>query len=158
MRNLIKTIVTALALALAAGVTAAEAASYENASRLAAVMGLESEIDRAIGDAVSAVRTQLVKQGAPAQKIDEFIAAFRDELDADAPQLMAELTRAYADRFSDAEISELIRFYQTPTGRKLVDVQHDLAVAQTQAVARWINAAAQTASNKLSGAASGASV
>lgn len=156
MRNLVKTII--VALALAAGVSAAGAASLENASRLAAVMGLETEIDRAIGDAVSAVRAQLVQQGAPAQKIDAFIAAFRDELDAGAPTLLAELTRSYADRFSEAEISELIRFYETPAGRKLVDVQHDLAIAQTQAVTRWIGAAAQNVSNKLSGAANGASV
>ncbi|MEK7264563.1 MAG: DUF2059 domain-containing protein [Pseudomonadota bacterium] len=156
MRHFIKTII--VTLALTASVTVAQAATYENASRLAAVMGLANEIDRAIGDAVSAVRSQLVQQGAPAQKIDAFIAAFRDELDAGAPQLLTELTHSYADRFSDAEILELIRFYETPAGRKLVDVQHELAVAQTQAVSRWVNAAAQNASNKVSGATNDASV
>lgn len=161
MRNLAKAIIGAVAMTggvLAVGISTAGAASLENAGRLADIMGLQTEIDRAIGDAVAAVRAQLVQQGAPAEKTDAFVAAFRDELDAGAPVLMAELTRAYADRFSDAEISEMIRFYETPAGRKLVDVQHDLALAQSQAVARWIAAAAQNASNKLNGVAGGASV
>lgn len=156
MKNRLAAAIAALALFGAA--PAAHAATYENAARLVAEMGLRTEIDRAIGDAVSAVRAQLVQQGAPAQKIDEFVAAFRDELEAGAPELVANMTRVYADRFSDAEVEDLLRFYQSPTGRKLVDVQHDLVIAQTQAVMLWVAAAAQKATAKLSGVNSGASV
>jgi len=144
MRSIARTIIATLALS--AAVSAAEAASYENASRLAAVMGLEAEVDRAIGDAVASVRTQLLGRGMPAQKVDEFVAAFRDELDAGKPDLLADLTRAYADRFSDGEIEDLIGFYQSSAGRKLVDVQHELALQQAYAVAKWIGEAAQRAS------------
>ncbi len=150
---------TAIAIvALIAEAPGAQAASIESAGRLVAAMGLRAEIDRAIGDAVSSVRASLVQQGAPAQKVDEFVAAFRSELEAGAPELVGELTRAYADRFSDAEVEDLIRFYKSPTGQKLVDAQHDLALAQTQAVVRWVKAAAESASAKLNGINSGASV
>lgn len=146
------------ALTLFAGVPATHAATYENASRLAAAIGLEAEIDRAIGDAVAAVRAQLVRQGMAPAKIDEFIAAFRDDLEKAAPGLIADLTRVYADRFSDAEVDELVQFYQSPAGQKLVAVQHDLAVEQAQAVLRWITAAAQSASARQNGAGGSASV
>jgi len=119
-------------------------------------MGLETEIDRAIGDAVASVRTQLLGKGMPAEKVDEFVSAFRNELDAGKPDLLEDLTRAYADRFSDREIEDLIGFYESPAGRKLVDVQHELALQQAYAVAKWIGEAAQRASTSLSGA--GASV
>lgn len=156
MRIQLSVVIAALALLIAA--PAAEAATYENAARLVAAMGLRAEIDRAIGEAVSTVRTQLVQQGAPAQKVDEFVAAFRDELEAGAPELVEEMARAYADRFSDAEIDDLIVFYKSPTGQKLVGAQHDLALAQTQAVVRWVTAAAQSATAKLNAVNNGASV
>lgn len=156
MKNHLTAAIAALALIGAA--PAAHAATYENAGRLVAAMGLRTEIDRAIGDAVAAVRAQLVQQGAPTQKVDEFVAAFRDELEAGAPELVANVTRVYADRFSDAEVEDLVRFYQSPTGRKYVGVQHDLAIAQTQAVVLWVAGAAQKATAKLSGVDSGASV
>ncbi len=155
MRSFLATFVAVLALA--AGLTA-HAATFENASRLVAAAGLEAEIDRAIGDAVAAVRAQLSQQSMPAEKIDAFLAAFRDELEEAAPGLVADLTREYADRFSDAEIEDLIEFYETPTGRKLVETQHDLALAQAQAVANWITAAAQSAASKLQNSAKAASV
>lgn len=156
MRIQLSVVIAALALLVA--VPAAQAATYENASRLVAAMGLRAEIDRAVGEAVSTVRAQLVQQGAPAQKIDEFVAAFRDELEAGAPELVEEMARAYADRFSDAEVEDLIRFYKSPTGQKLVGAQHDLALAQTQAVVRWVMAAAQNATAKLNSVNNGASV
>lgn len=141
----------AAALALA-GMPAANAASYDNAARLIAATELEVVIERSIGDAVSAVRRQLTQQGAPAAKMEAFLAAFRDELTAAAPTLVEEMTRVYADRFSDAEIEDLVEFYESPTGRKLVDVQYELATAQTEAVGRWIVAAAQAATEKLNAA------
>jgi hypothetical protein len=148
----------ALAAAALALFASAHAATYENASRLVAAIGLEAEIDTAIGDAVSSVRAQLTRQGMAPAKIDEFIAAFRDDLENTAPALVADLTRVYADRFSDAEVDELVEFYQSPAGQKLVSVQHDLAVEQAQAVLGWIAAAAQSAAAKQNAAGSNASV
>lgn len=156
MRLLTLSMLAAFALGTAA--PDAHAASYDNARRLTAAMGLESEISRAIGDAVSAVRAQLVAQGMAADKIDVFSSAFRDELEASAEGLITEMTRAYADRFSDAEVRELLDFYATPTGRKLVDIQHDLAAEQAQIVLRWIEGAAQRAAATISGAAGGSNV
>ena len=152
-----KSVIALVALGLFCAGAEGHAATYENGTRLVAAMVLQTEIDRAIGDAVAAVRAQLDAKGAPAQRVDAFIAAFRDELEAAAPELGASLARAYADRFSDAEFDDLIAFYESPTGQKLVDVQHDLAAAQVQAVAQWIVAAAQAATAKAN-AANGASV
>lgn len=155
MRNFLAPVVGALLLIAAA--PTADAASIETARRLTEVTALRTEIDKAIGDAVAALRTQFARQGMPGDKADQFLAAFRDALESDAQTLVDDVTRIYADRFSDAEIEDLVRFYQTPTGQKLVKLQHEIAQEQTQAVARWILAAAQKAAENLT-AANSASV
>ncbi len=154
MRNNRAFAVAALAFLLA--VSPAHAATYANASRLVAAMSLRAEIDNAIGDAVGLVRAGLEKQGLAPDKIDQFVAAFRDELEAAAPDLVRATVQNYADRFSDAEVDDLLAFYETPTGQKLVSVQRELVAGQVAAVGNWINAAAQRATEKLQ--ASGASV
>lgn len=136
-------------VAFLAAAPAAEAASLETARRFAEVTELRGEIDKAIGSAVSTLRGQFAQQGMPQEKADRYLDAFRAELEASAQVLMDDLTRIYADRFSDAEIEDLIDFYQTPTGQKLVGLQTEIAQAQTQAVARWIVAAAQQAAQTL---------
>jgi hypothetical protein len=156
MRTIIRAASVVLALALGLGLPTANAASVGNAARLVDAMGLEAEIERAIGDVVALLRTQMTQQGLAADKVNAFLAALREELTAATPALIDEMTRVYADRFSDGEIDDLVDFYGTPTGQKLVTVQADLATAQTAAIANWINAAAQEATRKL--AASGASV
>ncbi len=155
MRNFLAPAIGALLLIAAA--PAADAASYETARQLAEVTALRTEIDKAIGDAVATLRNQFAQQGMPQEKADQFLAAFRDALENDAQTLVDDLTRIYADRFSDAEIEDLVRFYQTPTGQKLVKLQHEIAQEQTLAVARWIVAAAQKAAENLA-AKTGASV
>ncbi len=155
MRKLLAAAIGALLLTIAA--PAADAASYETARKLTEVTALRTEIDKAIGDAVASLRMQLAQQGMPSDKADQFLAAFRDALDAEAQTLIDDLIRVYADRFSDAEIEDLIRFYETPTGQKLVKLQREISQEQTQAVARWIITAAQRAAENLA-AANSASV
>lgn len=154
MRNLLASLAGALVVFTAAP---AAAASYESARRLADATALRTEVDKAIGDAVATLRNQFAQQGVPQDKADQFLAAFRDALESDAQTLVDDLTRVYADRFSDAEIDDIVRFYQTPTGQKLVTLQHEIAQEQTRAIARWIVAAAQKASENIA-AKTGSSV
>ena len=140
------------ALTLFGAAQTAEAASLENAERLTDAMGLQSEIDKAIGDAVASIRTQLKQQGMAPEKVDDFVTALRDELDAGADDLIGDIARSYADRFSDAEIDDLISFFESPTGRKLVAVQNELAQEQAEAIIRWIAGALDKAAGKLNGA------
>lgn len=140
------------ALTLFAAAQSAEAASVENAERLTDAMGLQSEIDKAIGDAVASIETQLKQQGIASEKVDDFVTALRDELDAGADDLIADIARSYAERFSDAEIDDLISFFESPTGRKLVTVQNELAQEQAEAIIRWVAGALDKASVKLNGA------
>jgi len=145
-----------IAIALCAAAPAANAASLENAQRLTVAMGTHTEVDKAIGNAVASIRDQFKQQGVAPEKIDSFVAALRDELDAGAAALIDDLARSYASRFSDQEIDDLIAFYESPTGKKLVAVQTELAQEQAQAILRWIGGALEKAAAKLD--SSGASV
>lgn len=147
MRNFLASAVGAFFLILAA--PEADAASYATASKLIEVTALRVEIDKAIGDAVAGFRSQLTKQGMPSDKADRFLAEFRDALESEAQTLVDDIIRVYADRFSDAEIEDLIRFYKSPTGQKLVALQREISQEQTLAVARWILTAAQRAAENL---------
>lgn len=142
--------------ALIAAAPGANASSIENARRLTVAMGLQNEIDKAIGSAVASIRSQMTQQGVAPEKVDAFVAALRDELDAGAATLVDDLARSYAGRFSDAEVEDLIAFYESPTGKKLVAVQTELAQEQAQAILRWIAGALEKAATAVSN--SGASV
>lgn len=53
---------------------------------------------------------------------EEVMQGFRDRY----PRVAAELAKAYAEKFTDAELRDLIAFYRSPTGAKLLRLQPEL--------------------------------
>lgn len=54
-----------------------------------------------------------------------------------APALLDSLAPVYAERFSEAELQELLRFYRSPIGRRFTALQLDLSEASSQVGRRW---------------------
>ena len=50
----------------------------------------------------------------------ESITAIRGDFEKRQPEIVALMAQAYAGHFTDAELKELIVFYRSPTGKKLV--------------------------------------
>jgi len=69
----------------------------------------------------------------PAAFWDAFLARAR----RDIPQLVDSLVPIYASHFTRPELDELVRFYQSPLGRHLAEVQPLITQASVQAGQRW---------------------
>lgn len=131
--------------------TPAGAASFENASRLVVAMGLQTQIDDAIAQTTAELRQATAAAGMPAQKAQQLIEEVEAEMRRSSPVLIADFTRIYAERFSDAEINDLVAFYRSPTGRRLVEIQTELTNAQLAAVQNWLNDVMTRAVQKIEG-------
>jgi len=64
---------------------------------------------------------------------DAFLARAR----RDVRQLVDSMVPIYASHFSQAELEELVRFYETPVGRRLNEVQPLIVQESMEAGQRW---------------------
>jgi uncharacterized protein len=69
----------------------------------------------------------------PAEFWTEFSARARREI----PQLLERLIPIYDASFSEAQLQQLVRFYESPLGRHLVSVQPTVTVQSIQAGQQW---------------------
>ena len=69
----------------------------------------------------------------PAQFWTEFSARAR----RDIPQLLERLIPIYDANFSEAQLQQLVRFYESPIGRHLVSVQPTVTVQSIQTGQQW---------------------
>lgn len=81
----------------------------------------------------------------PAVFWDAFLARARHDL----PQLIDSIIPVYTAHFSKAELAELVRFYESPIGRRLSDVQPLLMQESMQVGQRWGSAIGQAVGDSL---------
>lgn len=152
-------------LALVAGIAAAVPASAQNqpftmgqdataaapantAQPSAAQMKLASELlaINGEGNAFDAVIPGIIEQAAGSfvQANPDLIQELREVAKALAPQYenrRAEITtilaRAYARQFSEAELTQLLTFYRSPVGVKLVERRQQLLDEGLQGIQAW---------------------
>jgi hypothetical protein len=54
------------------------------------------------------------------QQVGKVVDYAMAEMDASMPSVIQEVATVYATKFSDAELKELLRFYETPVGKRIV--------------------------------------
>ena len=92
---------------------------------------------------VGEVMAGTIEAAIPAQRVanPQIPAAFWDEFVArarhDAPQFIEALIPIYDAEFTTAQLEELVRFYQSPLGRHLVEVQPVIAAQSMRAGQQW---------------------
>lgn len=64
-------------------------------------------------------------------------AAFTKEFDALVPEYLAFLEKFYMDNFTHDEVKQMIKFYESPVGKKLTTNAAGLADATTKAAQDW---------------------
>ena len=69
--------------------------------------------------------------------IARFSAFFVEEMDARMPAVTNDLAAEYASRFTEAELQEMIAFYETPVGRHLVRETTAIQVAGAEIGRRY---------------------
>lgn len=133
-----KSIRLAFAAALiAGGLMGAARAQQPTASAIAAakelveLKGGTNMFDPMIVNVVDQTRTSLLRTSPQlAKDLNEVASAIVVEYAAKRTELMAEAAKFYANRFSEPELKEMVTFYKSPLGRKML-TQEPLVLDET---------------------------
>ncbi|MFD2526387.1 DUF2059 domain-containing protein [Flavihumibacter stibioxidans] len=110
---MIKFILIAVVISISQVVSAQKGASVPKVRELMELSGSGKLGVQVMNQMVSSFKNQLTE--VPASFWDEFMKEVTGE------ELVELVVPIYAKHFTDAEIDELIKFYKTPVGRKLIE-------------------------------------
>ena len=126
----------AVSLAAQEAKPAAEKASPAQLRRLLAATGEEKLVREMsaemLAKARSAAEAAAQATGKPVQGLAAIEAAYEPE------KLMEIVGSVYASHFSAAEIDEMQRFWESPTGKRLAVLQPQIVVETQEALTKWI--------------------
>jgi hypothetical protein len=137
---------TAVAAMLAVGAVAGSARAQEpspaavnTARELMALKGV-SMFDALIPGVIETVKNNFIPTNPNLiRELNEVAAQLRQEYAAKRPELHTEVARAYARHFSEQELKDILAFYKSPLGAKMI-AQEPLAVEETLKRAQsWAN-------------------
>jgi uncharacterized protein len=74
-----------------------------------------------------------------AKEINEVAATVRTQLAPRAAELQTEVARMYAQRFTEAELKELVAFYKSPLGKKVISEEPQVIDASAARILEWGN-------------------
>ena len=137
-------LIAALALAvpgMAGAQNAADPVALSKAKALLQVSNLVAMRDQMVG-LVEAQIAALVLQANPGaeDKVNRAVAdVIRPALKRRIPEYLDLAAGVYADHFTRAELDQLVSFYKSPLGQKLVREQDELVPAMTQMSRDWVN-------------------
>jgi hypothetical protein len=136
--------------AAAAQAQAPSASHLKAAREVVEISGAARAFDRAIPQIFQQVYTTYTQQNPDLQKdISAVLQSLIEEFDKRKGEIVAILAESFAAKFSEAELKELLTFYNSPTGKKLVNENNAVlqdAVAKTQA---WGGKISQELVNRL---------
>jgi uncharacterized protein len=97
------------------------AAQVQLARDIIDASGAARAFDSIIPSIMSQAYASFLQQNPDLQKpLVESITAIRGDFEKRQPEIVALMAQAYASHFTEAELQELIGFYRSPTGKKLV--------------------------------------
>jgi uncharacterized protein len=71
--------------------------------------------------------------------LSEVATKIRNDLQPRFAELIDDLAKIYAETFSEPEMKEIIAFYQSPAGKKMLDQQPRLVDASMNFAGNWAN-------------------
>ena len=130
------------AFAFLAVVTAASAqqkpspAAVEMAREIVTLKGGDRIFAPLIPGVIEQGKNMFLQQNPALQKdLDEVAGRLRTDLAPRKTEVMTEVARAYAEHFTEAEVKEILTFYKTPVGKKVIE-QEVRALEQSMEVAQ----------------------
>jgi hypothetical protein len=147
----------ALALALVATSPAAfaqgakpSAAAMAAAKQLVTVTGATSLFSPLIAGVVEQSKLLYLQQNPMLQKdLNEIAAQLRTELGPQIAQVNDEVAREYATHFTADELKNILAFYQTPAGKKLLQEQPTVVNESMKFAQNWANKLSVEVTNKM---------
>jgi uncharacterized protein len=103
------------------------------AKQIVEIKGVKKVLDPLITGVVEKVKNQFMQTNFMwAKDLNEVAAQLEKEYAPRSSELVDESARIYASHFTEAELKQILAFYQTPTGRKMI-VEEPRALDQTMA-------------------------
>jgi hypothetical protein len=107
------------------------AAAIATAKELVELKGGANMFDPVIINVIDQTRTALLRTSPQLSKdLNEVATALVNEFGAKRADLIAEAAKFYASRFSEPELKEMVTFYKSPLGKKML-AQEPLVLDET---------------------------
>jgi hypothetical protein len=84
-----------------------------------------------------------------AKDLNEVAAQLKKEYDAKRGELLNEVARTYAQRFSEQELKDLVVFYKTPLGQKVITEEPRALDAAMSRAQDWANNFSEVVINRM---------
>lgn len=81
--------------------------------------------------------------------LDEVERSLRSTIAAKRQELRLEVARGYASQFSEGDLKELVAFYKTPLGKKIIEQEPKGGEAAARRVQGWIDKYAETVASTM---------
>src|SRR5215471_5869417 len=108
------------------------------AKELVAIKGGAAMFDPLIPGVIESVKNAFVPTNPQlTQPLNEVANALRREYDPKRAEILDEVAKIYAQHFTEAELRDIVAFYKTPAGRKMI-TEEPLAIDQSlKAAQAW---------------------
>jgi len=81
--------------------------------------------------------------------LGEITTKVRADLQPRFAELMDDIAKIYAESFSEQEMKDIVAFYQTPIGKKLLDQQPRLVDASMNLAGNWANKLSEEVTSRI---------
>lgn len=145
----------AVAFALAISSPAAHAqqpsaAALSTAKEIVKVTGATSLFDPLIVGVIEQAKLLFLQQDPSLNRdLNEIAAKLRADLAPRFDELVNEVARNYATNFTESELKDILTFYKSPAGAKLVAEQPKVVDASLKFAQTWANALSDTVIAKM---------
>ena len=121
------------------------AASVAMAREMLVLKGGNVIFERIVPGVIESAKNGLIPTNPSVSKqIGEVATLLHKELDPKKVELVTEISRVYASRFSEAELKELLAFYKTPLGRKVIQEEPNALDLSMQRAQSWADQFSET--------------
>jgi uncharacterized protein len=140
----------ALALVGSPAAFAADAPNVALAKQLLDVTHATSVFAPLIPGVVEQSRILYMQQNPSLGKdLSEIATKMRADLQPRSAELIDDLAKMYADTFSEQEMKDIIAFYHSPAGKKLLDQQPKLVEASMNLAGNWANKLSEEVTSRM---------
>jgi uncharacterized protein len=116
------------------------AATIASATELIKVTGATTLFNPLIAGVIEQAKSLYLQQNPGlAKDLNEIGANLRTEFSPRFSQLNDEVAKIYATRFTDQEIKDMLAFYKSPTGQKMLSEQPKVVEASIKFAQNWSN-------------------
>ena len=140
----IRVATVAVALSLASPAAYAQqpsAAAMATAKEIVTITGATALFNPLIAGVVEQAKLLFLQQNPALSKdLNEIAAKMRGDLAPRFSELVNEVARNYAVNFTEPELKDVLAFYKTPAGKKLLSEQPKVADASLRFAQTWANA------------------